>query len=104
MKTCARPLALSCVLLYVLVGIAAGACPSSPEQTAQQHQHHHKPAAHTLACVWACHATANQGTVDVPAQLVPVWLVLISLPFAERTATLTQSVYISARPPPSSSV
>jgi hypothetical protein len=100
MKPCARPLALSCVLLYILVGFAAGACPSSPEQTAH-HQHHHKPAAHTPACAWACHATAGQTAVDVPTQFVPVWLVLTSLPSPQSRGTLPQSLFILARPPPS---
>jgi hypothetical protein len=102
-----RSLALSCVVLYAVVGFVAGACPSSPGQPSPsqpvQHQHHHqpnKPATHALACAWACHASANQSAVDVPSQLVPVWLVATSLFLLDAWISLAQLVLIFARPPP----
>lgn len=102
-----RSLALSCALLYAVVGFVAGACPSSPRQpSASQpapHQHHHqpnKPATHALACAWACHASANQSATDIPSQLVPVWLVATLLVFPEVWIGLARRLVIFARPPP----
>ncbi len=94
-----RAFALSCVLLYVLVGFVAGACPSSAGQAAHQH-HHQKPATHALACTWACHASAHQSTVDVSAQILLVWLILTSLSVAILWGSPVRLILITARPPP----
>jgi hypothetical protein len=82
-------------------------CPSSPRQPSPSqpahHQHHHepnKPAAHALACAWACHASANQSAIDIPSQLVPVWLVATWLVVPEVRMRLTRLLLIFARPPP----
>lgn len=100
-----RSLALSCLLLYALVGFVAGACPSSPSPSSSQsahHQHHQpkKSAAHAFACAWACHVSANQSAIDVPSQLVPVWFVATLLVFAEVRIGLARRLLVFARPPP----
>ncbi|HKN88475.1 MAG TPA: hypothetical protein VJV04_16530 [Nitrospiraceae bacterium] len=102
-----RSLALSCILLYAIVGFLAGACPSLPVHPSPSqpphHQHHPqpgKPASHTLTCVWACHASANSGAIDVPSQLVLVWFVATLLVFPEVWMCLTRLLLIFARPPP----
>jgi hypothetical protein len=101
-----RSLALSCVLLYALVGFVAGACPSSPNQLSSSqsahHQHHQpkKPAAHALACAWACHASANDSAIDVSTQLVPIWVIVLLLAFPEGWIGVTRHLLIFARPPP----
>jgi hypothetical protein len=101
MKFSARSLVLSCVLLYAVVGFVAGACPSSPEQTAQHRHHHHtKPATHALACAWACHASANQTAVDALPQLVPVWLVATWLILPAVRLSVSPLAFSFARPPP----
>jgi hypothetical protein len=103
-----RSLALSCVLLYVIIGFVAGACPSLPDEPSRtqsaHHRHHHppnKPAVHALACAWACHVSANQAAIDLPSQLVPVWFVATWLIFPEVRMRLTRHLFIFARPPPS---
>lgn len=105
-----RSLALSCVLLYAIVGFVAGACPSSPaspgqaspSQPAQGHHHHqpNKPATHALACAWACHATAHQAAIDLSSQLAPVRVVATWLVYPEIGFDLTRLLLIFARPPP----
>ena len=99
MITGRRSLAISCVLLYVLVGFVAGACPSSAGETAQ-HQHHHKPVTHALACAWACHASAHQSIVDVSAQILLVWLILTPVCVAAVWGSPLRLIFITARPPP----
>jgi hypothetical protein len=94
-----RSLALSCVLLYLLAGLVAGACPSSDEQTTQ-HQHHHKPVTHAPACAWACHASANQTAIDSSAQILFVRLVLTCMLIAAVWVSPLRLVLITARPPP----
>src|SRR5688572_17380384 len=95
-----RSLALSCVLVYVLVGFVAGACPSSAGQTAQDHQHHHKPITHALACAWACHASAHQSAIDVSTHILLVWLALASLLVPVIRVHFIRLIFIVARPPP----
>jgi hypothetical protein len=102
-----RALAVSCVLLYAVVGFVAGACTTSPSQPSlsQPHQHHHqhqpnKPAAHPLACAWACHASANPSAIDFPSQFVPIWFAAVTLFFLNTWIGLTPLVLICARPPP----
>src|SRR5437763_11786060 len=98
-----RSLALSCVLLYALVGFVAGACPSWPDQqSASQSAHHHhhqsnKPASHALACAWACHASANQSTVDLSSQLIPVWFITTWLAFPDVWIGLIRRLLIFSR-------
>lgn len=99
MNTGMRSLALSCVLLYVIVGFVAGACPSSDGQTAQ-HQHHHKPVTHALACAWACHALAHQSAVDNSAQILLVRLILTLMLVAAIWVSPVRLILITARPPP----
>lgn len=94
-----RSLALSCVLLYVFVGFAAGACPS-PEGQSVHHQHHHKPITHAFACAWACHASAHQSAIDNSAQILLVRLVLTLLLFAAIWVSPVRLIVITARPPP----
>jgi hypothetical protein len=93
-----RSLALSCVLLYVIVGFVAGACPTSEGQTA--HHHHHKPIAHAFACAWACHASAHQSAVDVTTQIVLLWLIVTSVRVAAVWGSPIRLILITARPPP----
>lgn len=102
-----RSLALSCILLYAIVGFLAGACPWSPVQPSPNqpahHQHHHqpnKPATHALACAWACHASANDSAIDVPLQLILVSLLSTLLFFAEVWIDFSRSLLNLARPPP----
>jgi hypothetical protein len=94
-----RSLALSCVLLYLLAGLMAGACPSSDGQAAQ-HQHHHKPITHAMACAWACHASAHQTAIDSSAQILLVRLVLTCMLIAAVWVSPLRLVLITARPPP----
>ncbi len=103
MKNGTRSLALACVLLYVLVGFVAGACPSSDRQTAQHH-HHQKSATHALACAWACHASVHQDSVDVSAQILLIWLILTAVLVAAIRVSPIRHIYITARPPPLSSL
>jgi hypothetical protein len=95
-----RSLALSCVLLYVIVGFVAGVCPSSAGQTAQQHHHHQKPATHALACAWACHASAQQSAVDSSAQILLLRLALTFVLVAGVWGSPVRLILITARPPP----
>jgi hypothetical protein len=99
MNTGMRSLAISCVLLYVLVGFVAGACPSSDGQRGQ-HQHHHKPVTHALACAWACHASIHQSTVDSSAQNLLVRLALTLVLVAAVWVHPVRLILITARPPP----
>jgi hypothetical protein len=94
-----RSLALSCVLLYVIVGFVAGVCPSSDGTTAQ-HQHHQKQVTHALACAWACHASAHQSAVDVTTQIVLIWLILAFVCVAAVWGSPIRLILITARPPP----
>jgi hypothetical protein len=94
-----RSLALSCVLLYLLAGLVAGACPSSDGQTAQ-HQHHHKPVTHALACAFACHASAHQIVVDSSAQILLVGLALAFILVTAVWVSPVRLILITARPPP----
>jgi hypothetical protein len=94
-----RSLALFCVLLYLLAGLMAGACSSSDGQTAQ-HQHHHKPVTHALACAWACHASAHQTAIDSSAQILLIRLALACMLIAAVWVSPLRLVLITARPPP----
>ncbi len=100
MNTGMRSLALSCVLVYVLVGFVAGACPSSAGQTAQDHQHHHKPITHALACAWACHASAHQSALEISAHIFLVWLALTTVFVTLVRVSSIRLIFITARPPP----
>lgn len=99
MNTGMRSLALSCVLLYLLAGLMAGACPSLDGQNAQ-HQHHHKPITHALACAWACHASAYQTAIDSSAQILLVRLVLTCMLITAVWVSPVRLILITARPPP----
>jgi hypothetical protein len=94
-----RSLALSCVLLYLLAGLVAGACPSSDGQT-NQHQHHHKPVTHAPACAWACHASAHQIAIDSSAQILLIRLAMTCMLIAAVWTSPLRLVLITARPPP----
>lgn len=93
-----RAFAISCVLLYVLVGFVAGACPTSEGQTA--HHHHQKPVTHALACAWACHASVHQSAVDVSTHILLVWLALTFLLVPVDRVPSIRLIFITARPPP----
>ena len=98
MTTGMRSFAISCILLYGIVGFVAGACPSSDEQTA--HHHHHKPVTHALACAWACHASVHQSAVDLSAHIFLVWLTLAFVLAPVVRVGSIRLILITARPPP----
>jgi hypothetical protein len=94
-----RSLALFCMLLYLLAGLMAGACPSSDGQNAQ-HQHNHKPVTHALACAWACHASAHQIVIDSSAQILLIRLALTCMLITAVWVNRVRLIVITARPPP----
>lgn len=102
----AKSLALTLVLLYLTLGVAASACLFDPAASTQssQHQHHrhHQSSgpSHSTLCAWACQVNPAQGLISAAPTLTPQLLVTV-FPLAFVSLPMTRyGLSLRSRAPP----